>query len=184
MSHKNDKKKRHIVTGIILTVYVAVFLFVFLVFLEILPIDILVANIVLYVSIGVAIIGLSIWGIIYLLNKRKEKIIKEQKAAARQNRSSTRQQRASEQSHSSTGVRTRSLGKTAEKVNADALIFTGETDSQKCGICKLTCSLDQLLCICPFCESLFHKNHLEEWLSRDKDCPVCSRDLSGYITKE
>ncbi len=177
MSHKNDKKKRYIITGTIITIYVAIFIFVFLVFFEVLAIDILIANIVLYVSIGIAIIGLSIWGIVYLVNKRKEKIIKEQKAAARQNRSSTRQQRT-------TGVRTRSLDKTAEKVSVDSLIYTGKTDNQRCSICKLTCSDDQLICICPHCESLFHKNHLEEWLSKDKDCPVCSRDLSGYITKE
>ncbi len=184
MSHKNDKKNRNLITGIILAVYVAIFLFVFLVFLGFLPIEILVASIVLFVSIGVAVIGLTIFGIVYLLNRRKEKIIKEEKAASRQNRSITRQQRASEQSHSTTGVRTRNLHKSVESVSLDTLIFTGKTEGEKCNICKLTCTEDQLICTCPFCESLFHKNHLEDWLIQNKDCPVCSRDLSGYINKE
>jgi len=183
MSQKSDKKKRTIITGVILTVYVAVFLFVFLVFLEILAIDVLIANIVLYVSIGIALIGLSIWGIIFLLNKQKKKVLKEQKAAARQTSARTRQQRATEQANSTSSVKPRTLSKSTGKIRLDSLIYAGKIDSQRCSICKLTCSEDQLICTCPFCESLFHKNHLEKWLINDKDCPVCSRDLSGYITK-
>lgn len=183
MSHKNNKKKRQIITGVIIAVYVAIFIFVFLIFLEVLKIDILIANIVLYVSIGCALIGLSTWGIVYLLNKRKEKIIKEEKAAARQNIASTRQQRISEQTDNILGVRTRSASKSTGKVSIDSLIYTGKPGSQTCGICKLTFREDQSICTCPYCESLFHKNHLEEWLISDKDCPVCGRDLSGYIYK-
>ena len=179
MSFKDDKKKRQqLIIGIIITIYVIIFVFVFLAFLDVIVIDDLITNIILYVAIGLALVGLGIWGIIYIRAKQKKKVAKEQKVAERiQNQRTTQVQRQPSQ------VRNRTVSNSSKEVNVDSLIYTGSTDGQICGICKLSFQEKQTVCTCPYCESLFHKNHLEEWLVDYNDCPVCNRDLTGYITK-
>jgi len=180
MSLKDDKKRRQLIIGIIIAIYVIIFVFVFLAFLDVIVIDDLITNIILYIAIGLALVGLSIWGIIYLKAKQKEKLKKEQQdAAKRQNTSPTRLQ-----ANPSTRVPTRTQKVSHGKINIDTLLYTGATSGQICGICKLSFREDQAICTCPYCESLFHKNHLEEWLVDYNDCPVCNRNLSDYITKE
>ena len=180
MSLKDDKKRRQLIIGIIIAIYVIIFVFVFLAFLDVIVIDDLITNIILYIAIGLALVGLSIWGIIYLRAKQKEKLKKEQKAAVKmQNKGPTRLQ-----SSTPTSVPIRTQKSSQSKINIDTLLYTGSTSGQICGICKLSFREDQAVCTCPYCESLFHKNHLEEWLVDYNDCPVCNRNLSDYITKD
>jgi len=44
-------------------------------------------------------------------------------------------------------------------------------------ICKLALRNNQEILICPFCQSYFHEEHLQEWLQIADDCPVCKNSL-------
>ncbi len=44
-----------------------------------------------------------------------------------------------------------------------------------CAICKLEIRNTQVILICNYCQSLFHKNHLKQWLQTTRECPVCKR---------
>jgi hypothetical protein len=37
--------------------------------------------------------------------------------------------------------------------------------------------------ICPFCETKFHKKHLESWFLRKSICPMCKKDLKKILRK-
>ncbi len=58
-------------------------------------------------------------------------------------------------------------------VSIDSLIYDEKILSERCGICKLTFNQGQLAVFCPQCETLFHKDHLKNWLQTTKHCPVC-----------
>lgn len=47
-----------------------------------------------------------------------------------------------------------------------------ETDDV-CMVCKLSLTKQDEILQCPKCESLFHKEHLLEWITIKKSCPVC-----------
>lgn len=47
----------------------------------------------------------------------------------------------------------------------------------RCMICKLEIRNKQLAYQCPICLSYFHKEHLEEWLESNPECPVCEQIL-------
>lgn len=63
------------------------------------------------------------------------------------------------------------------------LEYKGETEGKVCPIYKLYFSDNQKILYCPNCESLFHEEHLLEWLSKNNDCPVCERDFTNEIEK-
>ena len=63
------------------------------------------------------------------------------------------------------------------------LEYKGETEGKVCAICKLQFGDDQKILFCPNCESLFHEEHLLNWLSLNSECPVCARDFSKEIEK-
>jgi len=63
------------------------------------------------------------------------------------------------------------------------LEYIGEIEGKVCAICKLTFRANDTILACPQCESLFHKEHLIEWLSIDNECPVCERDFTIEIEK-
>ena len=48
---------------------------------------------------------------------------------------------------------------------------------EKCAICKLNIKPLETIVQCPDCLSLFHKEHLDDWLEKTKKCPVCSTKL-------
>lgn len=48
---------------------------------------------------------------------------------------------------------------------------------EKCSICKLNIKPLEIIVQCSECLSLFHKEHLDDWLEKTKKCPVCSIDL-------
>jgi hypothetical protein len=54
-----------------------------------------------------------------------------------------------------------------------SLIYDEEILDEKCGICKLTFNQGQTAIFCPNCETLFHKDHLTNWLESANHCPVC-----------
>ena len=56
-------------------------------------------------------------------------------------------------------------------------LYQGKITNEICQICKLTLRKKQKICQCPGCNSLFHKNHLEEWLETENNCPVCKNRL-------
>ncbi|NHJ86423.1 MAG: E3 ubiquitin protein ligase [Asgard group archaeon] len=55
-----------------------------------------------------------------------------------------------------------------------------EKSNRICLICKLEIRNKQQIYQCPNCESLFHREHLEEWLATSKKCPVCNLILISY----
>jgi hypothetical protein len=48
-----------------------------------------------------------------------------------------------------------------------------------CMICKLEIRDKQMIMFCPFCKSYFHEDHLNEWLNKNSDCPVCNKPLKN-----
>ena len=57
-------------------------------------------------------------------------------------------------------------------------------DDDFCMICKLDLREENEILQCPFCRSLFHKEHLEEWLTIKKTCPVCSQKFDKKQDKK
>lgn len=56
--------------------------------------------------------------------------------------------------------------------------YTGEKSGKVCMICKLEIRKGQKIMQCKECLSVFHKEHIEEWLETNKDCPVCNIIIS------
>ena len=52
-----------------------------------------------------------------------------------------------------------------------------EKKSEICMICKLPLKSDQEIKQCPMCNSLFHQNHIIDWLRVKGKCPVCQQTL-------
>ncbi|MFW9921737.1 MAG: RING finger domain-containing protein [Candidatus Thorarchaeota archaeon] len=46
-----------------------------------------------------------------------------------------------------------------------------------CMICKLILKPDKPVSQCPMCQSMFHMDHIIEWLSQKNRCPVCQQNL-------
>ena len=46
-----------------------------------------------------------------------------------------------------------------------------------CMICKLSLKPEQKITQCPMCQSLFHQEHVVEWLRVKGKCPVCQQSL-------
>ena len=57
------------------------------------------------------------------------------------------------------------------------LEYRGEIEGKVCAICKLTFRENDIILSCPNCQSLFHENHLLEWLEINDRCPVCEKDF-------
>lgn len=58
-----------------------------------------------------------------------------------------------------------------------ALLFQGEFTDRVCAICKLPFQEEDYILACPNCESLYHGEHLIEWLVSNGKCPVCGEQL-------
>lgn len=67
--------------------------------------------------------------------------------------------------------------------NFQLLEYEGDIEGEICAICKLELRSEQTIVQCPFCEYLFHKDHLIKWLQNNKDCPVCD-NLIPYAISE
>ena len=52
--------------------------------------------------------------------------------------------------------------------------YKGKAEGKTCSICKLEIREKQSVCQCPYCEYLFHKEHIMDWLETQNDCPVCN----------
>ena len=78
--------------------------------------------------------------------------------------------------HSIDESKDRSKGVSSQEYDIKAIVFEGET-KEVCQICKLELRKDQMMLKCPSCEKMFHKNHLEEWLVKTDECPVCGFKL-------
>ena len=53
-----------------------------------------------------------------------------------------------------------------------------------CMICKLLIRSTQTVSRCPMCFSLFHADHIFEWLKVKEKCPVCLQNLRPGGTEE
>jgi hypothetical protein len=53
-----------------------------------------------------------------------------------------------------------------------------------CMICKLPFKSQQKVVSCPMCQSLFHRDHIFEWLKVKGKCPVCKQQLRPDGTEE
>lgn len=77
------------------------------------------------------------------------------------------------------------LGKQKE-ITPNEIVKAVETTSfakdDFCMVCKLSFKTKKDILQCPICESLFHKDHLLDWIRIHQNCPVCSQKL--YETKE
>ena len=49
-----------------------------------------------------------------------------------------------------------------------------------CAICRQEVEEGENLILCPFCNSAYHRRHLEKWMMRKQACPVCRKGLKGY----
>ncbi len=57
------------------------------------------------------------------------------------------------------------------------MVFIDKSLEYLCMICKLALRNNQEILICPFCQSFFHEEHLQDWLQLADDCPVCKNLL-------
>jgi len=55
--------------------------------------------------------------------------------------------------------------------------YTDKIEKDVCMVCKLFLSNKDTILQCPVCESLYHRDHLLEWITTRKKCPVCSQVL-------
>jgi len=55
--------------------------------------------------------------------------------------------------------------------------YEGKTAGKMCGVCKLEVRSDQELMICVKCLTIFHIDHLSDWLKSAKVCPVCGQEM-------
>jgi hypothetical protein len=53
----------------------------------------------------------------------------------------------------------------------------------KCQICKLEIQDGELVKQCRYCFSLFHEEHLRDWLKEKNTCPVCQKELISIHEK-
>ncbi len=53
----------------------------------------------------------------------------------------------------------------------------------ECMICKLEIDKHKMIYTCPYCNSLYHKDHFQQWLNIDTSCPVCNQDFYKYALK-
>jgi Zn finger protein HypA/HybF involved in hydrogenase expression len=58
-----------------------------------------------------------------------------------------------------------------------AVETTTYTKDDFCMVCKLSFKREKDILQCPICESLYHKEHLLDWIRTHKNCPVCSQSL-------
>ena len=65
------------------------------------------------------------------------------------------------------------------KIKKLLIEFDGIIEDKYCSICKLELREKQRVLQCPYCENLFHKEHIEEWLQNNTKCPVCQKKLKG-----
>ncbi|NHJ49019.1 MAG: hypothetical protein FK733_14630 [Asgard group archaeon] len=59
-----------------------------------------------------------------------------------------------------------------------------EEKPKSCMICKLPFKVNQKISRCPMCHSLFHDDHIFEWLKVKGKCPVCLQSLRPGGTEE
>ncbi|MGC9779707.1 MAG: hypothetical protein HZR80_10735 [Candidatus Heimdallarchaeota archaeon] len=52
-----------------------------------------------------------------------------------------------------------------------------------CMICKFEIDKHEMIYTCPYCNSLYHKDHFQQWLDIDTTCPVCNQDLYKHALK-
>ena len=62
-----------------------------------------------------------------------------------------------------------------------AIKYTGPLEEGICMVCKLFLQPGNDILQCPVCESLYHEDHLLEWISKKKKCPVCTQVLVEVI---
>ncbi|MBD3192840.1 MAG: hypothetical protein GF308_19530 [Candidatus Heimdallarchaeota archaeon] len=63
------------------------------------------------------------------------------------------------------------------------LTFTGEIKGKNCAICKKPLKKSDEVLACPYCDAVFHKEHLYDWLKEIPACPVCEEDYSEILEK-
>jgi hypothetical protein len=56
-------------------------------------------------------------------------------------------------------------------------VFQGDLESQTCSLCNKAVKEGHIILTCPRCSSLFHHDHLLNWLKDNPLCPVCDEDL-------
>jgi len=68
-----------------------------------------------------------------------------------------------------------------DTISSDSKIIASKVDypveNEKCMISKLEIQDDDEVLQCPFCSSYFVKKYLEEWVGKNKTCPVCQNRL-------
>jgi len=57
------------------------------------------------------------------------------------------------------------------------LLYQGAIIGEACAICKLALEKTDEIWRCPYCQKLFHKEHLLMWLKQHQNCPVCHGNL-------
>lgn len=60
----------------------------------------------------------------------------------------------------------------------EGLVYEGEIPKDaKCAVCKLSIKKNKDILHCPNCKTLFHKDHLIDWLEQKNNCPICKKPL-------
>lgn len=75
------------------------------------------------------------------------------------------------------GLTTRKSKSALKKTRLNIDNYKGKIKNQKCSICKLELRKKQKIIQCTECLSLFHQEHLEEWLKNESACSVCNEKI-------
>ncbi len=63
------------------------------------------------------------------------------------------------------------------KLVLEPKVFRGDREKQTCEICRKPIKEGHIVIECPRCASLFHHDHILDWLRKNPLCPVCKEDL-------
>jgi len=64
-----------------------------------------------------------------------------------------------------------------KSIENDLIQTPTEITQENCSICKLEIRENQRLRQCMLCYAIFHEEHLEKWMQKNNDCPVCDRRI-------
>lgn len=132
------------------------------------------ANVILGLIIGLLIIGIITASIFIIRSRIKQEQQRKREAGAGKvppEKYIRRVQEAVERAK-------RRKKDRIEEIELIPIRYEGGIEDEFCMICKLKFSKGQEILQCPLCLSLYHRDHLLQWLTEKKKCPVCREPMT------
>lgn len=172
MLNSKDNNLRKAAMIIIPIFYLVLIIVLFLGFFEIIPLSDKLLLSLLYSGLGITVILVVFFLIIWILNIRKNREKKEGNYFT-SNRKQDRLQPIIKKTPSRISI-------PQIRLSYD-LLFKDKKEDIECGICKLEIRENQTAYQCPNCKTVFHAEHILNWLLKEPNCPICDFEFSRYI---